>query len=289
MSAVYKRELRAYMNNVYGWLFMSILLMFTGLMVFMDNLGNGYPQFEYALSDSQYALMVLVPILAMRSMAEDKHNKTDMFYLSLPMQTSSVVLGKYFAMLTVLAIPCLVLGVYPPLLGLLGEVNMGMAYLALLQFFLLGAALLALCQFTSSLSENLVVVAVIGVGATAALLFLPFLAGSILPATPMVSFIGLVVLALLAGGVAFLTTRNLNVTAITCAALVVPLSVVYILAKDVFNNLLADLLYFVSPFIHFATFCEYGTLSIPSLILLLSYPVFFIFLTVQSADKKRWD
>ena len=289
MSAVYKRELRAYMNNVYGWLFMSILLMFTGLMVFRDNLINGYPNFEYALSNSLYALMVLVPILAMRSMAEDKHNKTDMFYLSLPMQTSSVVLGKYFAMLTVLAIPCVVLGVYPPLLGLLGEVNMGMAYLALLQFFLLGAALLALCQFTSSLSENLVVVAVIGVGATAALLFLPFLAGSILPATPMVSFIGLVVLALLAGGVAFLTTRNLNVTAITCAALVVPLSVVYILAKDVFNNLLADLLYFISPFIHFATFCEYGTLSIPSLILLLSYPVFFLFLTVQSADKKRWD
>ena len=289
MSAVYKRELRAYMNNVYGWLFMSILLMFTGLMVFRDNLINGYPNFEYALSNSLYALMVLVPILAMRSMAEDKHNKTDMFYLSLPMQTSSVVLGKYFAMLTVLAIPCVVLGVYPPLLGLLGEVNMGMAYLALLQFFLLGAALLALCQFTSSLSENLVVVAVIGVGATAALLFLPFLAGSILPATPMVSFIGLVVLALLAGGVAFLATRNLNVTAITCAALVVPLSVVYILAKDVFNNLLADLLYFISPFIHFATFCEYGTLSIPSLILLLSYPVFFLFLTVQSADKKRWD
>ena len=289
MSAVYKRELRAYMNNVYGWLFMSILLMFTGLMVFVDNLGNGYPQFEYALSDSQYALMVLVPILAMRSMAEDKHNKTDMFYLSLPMQTSSVVLGKYFAMLTVLAIPCVVLGVYPPLLGLLGEVNMGMAYLALLQFFILGAALLALCQFASSLSENLVGVAVIGVASTVALLFIPFLAGRFLPATPMASFIGLVVLALLAGGVAFLATHNLNVTAITCAALVVPLSVAYILAKDVFGGLLADLLYFISPFIHFATFCEYGTLSIASLLLLLSYPVFFLFLTVQSADKKRWD
>jgi ABC-2 type transport system permease protein len=166
---------------------------------------------------------------------------------------------------------------------------MGMAYLSLLQFFLLGAALLALCQFASSLSENLVVVAVIGVAATAALLFIPFLTKRFLPATPMVSFIGLVVLALLAGGVAFLATHNLNVTAITCAALVVPLSVVYILAKDVFGGLLADLLYFVSPFIHFATFCEYGTLSIASLLLLLSYPVFFIFLTVQSADKKRWD
>ena len=289
MTAVYKRELRAYMNNVYGWLFMAVLLMFTSLMVFMDNLGNGYPQFEYALSDSQYALMILVPILSMRSMAEDKRAKTDMFYLSLPMTTTSVVLGKYLAMLTILAIPCAVLGIYPPLLSLLGEVNLGVAYLALLQFFLLGAALLAICQFTSSLSENLVVVAVLGVVATAGLLFLPVVAYNILPITPMASFIGLVVIALLVGGVAFLATHNLNVTAITCAALVVPLSVVYILAKDAFGGLLPNILYFVSPFIQFASFCEYGTLSVPSLVLLLSYPVFFVFLTVQSADKKRWD
>ena len=162
MSAVYKRELRAYMNNVYGWLFMAILLMFAGFMVFLDNVYNGYPNFEYALSDSQYALMILIPILCMRSMAEDKHNKTDMFYLSLPMSTTSVVLGKYFAMLTVLAVPCAALCVYPLILGLLGEVNMTVAYLAVLQFFLLGAALIAVCQFTSSLSDNLVVAAVLG-------------------------------------------------------------------------------------------------------------------------------
>ena len=289
MSAVYKRELRAYMNNVYGWLFMAILLMFTGLMVFLDNVYNGYPNFEYALSDSQYALMILIPILSMRSMAEDKHNKTDMFYLSLPMNTSSVVLGKYFAMLTVLAIPCAALCIYPPILGLLGEVNMTVAYLSILQFMLLGAALIAVCQFTSSLSENLVVAAVLGVVATALLLFTPLLSYNLIPASPLASFIGMVVLALLLGGVAFLATRNLNVTAITCAVAVVPLCVVYILAKDAFSGLLADILYFISPFIHFATFCEYGTLSVPSLILLLSYPVFFIFLTVQSADKKRWD
>ena len=289
MSAVYKRELRAYMNNVYGWLFAAVLLMYVGLMVYMDNLTTGYPQFEYALSDSQYALLVLIPILSMRSMAEDKRNKTDMFYLSLPMKTSAVVLGKYFATLTVLGLSCVILCVYPPLMSLLGPVNMGMAYLSVLQFFLLGAALLALCQFASSLSDNLVVAAVLGVVACALLLFLPILAYQVIPATPMVSFIGLVVLALCAGGVAFLTTRNLNVTAITCAAGVVPLSLVYIFAKDLFGGLLADVLGGISPFVHFATFCEYGTLSIGSLLLLLSYPVFFVFLTVQSADKKRWD
>ena len=289
MSAVFKRELRTYMNNVYGWLFMAALLMFAGLMVYMDNLRNGYTQFEYALSDSQYALMVLVPVLSMRSMAEDKHNKTDMFYLSLPMKTSSVVLGKYFALLAVLAIPCALLCVYPPLLSLVGEVHMGMAYLSILHFFLLGAALLAVCQFTSSLSDNLVVAAVLGVAVSALLLFVPMLIPMVFPTTPMASFLGLVVLALLLGCVAFLATRNLNVTAITCAVGIVPLSILYVFAKEIFAGLLPNVLSSVSPFIHFVDFCDFGILSIPSLLLFLSYPVLFVFLTAQSADKKRWD
>jgi hypothetical protein len=98
-----------------------------------------------------------------------------------------------------------------------------------------------------------------------------------------------VVLALLLAGVAFLSTHTLNVTAITAAAAVVPLSVVYILSRKSFENLFPSLLQFLSPFAHFATFCQFGTFSVPSLILLLSYPVLFVFLTVQSADKKRWD
>ena len=288
MSAVYKRELRAYMNNVYGWLFMAIFLLFTSYVMFQNNLYDGMPEFELTLSGSQYALLLLIPILCMRSMAEDRHNKTDMFYLSLPMKTSSVVLGKYFAMLTVYAIPCVILCLYPLLLGTFGTVNYLTAYLAILLYLILGAALIAVCQFMSSLTDNLVIAAVLGVLAVAVLLFSPFLS-HILPPTAIASFIGCVVLALLLAGVAFLSTHNLNVTAITAAAAVVPLSAVYILSRGSFENLFPSLLQLLSPFAHFATFCQFGTFSVPSLILLLSYPVLFVFLTVQSADKKRWD
>ena len=288
MLAVYKRELRAYMNNVYGWLFMAIFLLFTGYMMFQNNLYDGMPEFELTLSASQYALLLLIPILCMRSMAEDRHNKTDMFYLSLPMKTSSVVLGKYFAMLTVYAIPCVILCVYPLVLGAFGPVNYLVAYLSILLYLILGAALIAVCQFLSSLTDNLVIAAVLGVLAVAVLLFAPFLS-YVLPLTAIASFIGLVVLALLLAGVAFLATHNLNVTAITGAVAVVPLSVVYILSRSSFEGLFPSLLRFISPFAHFATFCQFGTFSVQSLILLLSYPVLFVFLTVQSADKKRWD
>ena len=288
MLAVYKRELRAYMNNVYGWLFMAIFLLFTGYMMFQNNLYDGMPEFELTLSASQYALLLLIPILCMRSMAEDRHNKTDMFYLSLPMKTASVVLGKYFAMLTVYAIPCVILCVYPLVLGAFGPVNYLVAYLSILLYLILGAALIAVCQFLSSLTDNLVIAAVLGVLAVAVLLFAPFLS-YVIPLTAIASFIGLVVLALLLAGVAFLATHNLNVTAITGAAAVVPLSVVYILSRSSFEGLFPSLLQFISPFAHFATFCQFGTFSVQSLILLLSYPVLFVFLTVQSADKKRWD
>ena len=288
MSAVYKRELRAYMNNVYGWLFMAILLLFTGYMMFQNNLYNGAPEFELTLSGSQYALLLLIPILCMRSMAEDRHNKTDMFYLSLPMKTSSVVLGKYLAMLTVYAIPCVILCVYPLVLGAFGPVNYLVAYLAILLFLILGAALIAVCQFLSSLTDNLVIAAVLGVLAVAVLLFAPWLS-YVIPLTAIASFIGFVVLALLLAGIAFLATHNLNVTAITAAVAVVPLSVIYILSRSSFEGLFPSLLQFISPFAHFAAFCQFGTFSVQSLILLLSYPVLFVFLTVQSADKKRWD
>ena len=288
MSAVYKRELRAYMNNVYGWLFMAILLLFTGYMMFQNNLYDGAPEFELTLSGSQYALLLLIPILCMRSMAEDRHNKTDMFYLSLPMKTSSVVLGKYLAMLTVYAIPCVILCVYPLVLGAFGTVNFLVAYLAILLFLILGAALIAVCQFLSSLTDNLVIAAVLGVLAVAVLLFAPWLS-YVIPLTAIASFIGFVVLSLLLAGIAFLATHNLNVTAITAAAAVVPLSVIYILSRSSFEGLFPSLLQFISPFAHFAAFCQFGTFSVQSLILLLSYPVLFVFLTVQSADKKRWD
>ena len=296
MLAVYKRELRAYMNNVYGWLFMAIFLLFTGYMMFQNNLYDGAPEFELTLSASQYALLLLIPILCMRSMAEDRHHKPDMFYLSLPMKTSSLVLGKYFAMLTVYAIPCVILCVYPLVLGAFGPLNYLVAYLSILLYLILGAALIAVCQFLSSLTENLVIAAVLGVVAVAALLFSPFLS-YIIPMTAQASFWGMIVLACLATGIAFLAARNLSVTAITGAASIVPMCVVYILMRpkvgiipaDTFPGLIPSLLQFISPFAHFATFCQFGTFSVQSLILLLSYPERFVFLTVQSADKKRWD
>ncbi len=287
MSAVYKRELRAYMNNVYGYLFMSIMLLFVGFMVLMQNLLQASPYIEYALLSGEYVLLLMIPVLCMRSMAEDRRNKTDLFYLTLPLTTSQVVLGKYFALLTVFAIPCGVVAIYPILFGLFGAVNYLSGYVSILAFFLLGAALIAVCQFLSSLTDNLVVAAVLGVLATVVLYFLPVLA-FIIPASSMASFIGFVIVGILVAFIAYACTRSVNVLAITGAAILVPLSVLYIILGDAFEGRFNAVLEFISPFLQFQTIAGYSLLDIPAIILLLSYSVFFVFLTVQSADKKRW-
>ena len=235
MFAVYKREFRAYMNNVHGWLFMAVLLLFSGFMMFLENLLVGAPNIEYALLDSEYVLLLMIPVLCMRSMAEDKRNKTDMFYLTLPIKTSAVVLGKYFALLTVYAIPCAVMACYPIILGMYGTVNFLGAYTALLFFFLLGAALIAVCQFLSGITDNLVVSAVLGV-------------------LGMLFLYALIILA-------------------------------YLLPT---GWIISDVLEWLSPFLHFENAATYGLFNLSSVLLLLSYPVFFLLLTVLSADKKRW-
>ena len=287
MTAVYKRELRAYMSNVYGWLFMAVLLLFVGFLVFLENLMAGQPSIEYALLGGEYVLPLLIPVLCMRSMAEDRRNKTDMFYLSLPMKTSAVVLGKYFALLTVFALPCGVIATYPLVLGAFGNVNFLGAYASLLFFFLLGAALIAVCQFLSALTDNLVVAAVLGVIGSLVLFALPIL-GYVLPEAAVVSFAGLLVLYALAAGITYLATRNSILTVIVAALLIIPTSVAYLLIPELFAGLLPALLVFFGPFGHFENAAAVGIFNVSSLVLLLSYALFFVVLTVRAADKKRW-
>ena len=110
MTAVFKRELRAYMNNVYGYLFMAVVLMFVGIMVFYWNLGYGYSNIEYALLNGEYVLLFMIPVLCMRSMSEDKRNKTDMFYLSLPL--NEPILYLLYGTVLLSELPCLFLNIF---------------------------------------------------------------------------------------------------------------------------------------------------------------------------------
>ena len=89
MFAVLKREFRSYFQNVIGWLFVAALMALFGLYFYVYNLRQGYPYLYYTLSAITIIFMIAVPILTMRSFAEDRKNKTDQLMLTAPVPADS--------------------------------------------------------------------------------------------------------------------------------------------------------------------------------------------------------
>ena len=161
MIAILKRELGFYYRNITGWLLAAFLLIFAGIYCMAYNLSGYSAKFEYVLSAISFIYLIAVPIISMRVLAEEKRQKTDQLLYALPLRLSSVVIGKYLAMLAVLAVPVLILSVYPLILSQFGNVQYAPAYGALLAFYLLGACLLSIGLFVSSVTESQVSAAVI--------------------------------------------------------------------------------------------------------------------------------
>lgn len=165
MWAIYKRELKSYFHSFIGLLFIAVMLFFTGLYFSVYNLLNGYPYFSYVMSAVVFLFLISIPVLCMRILAEERRNKTDQLLLTSPVSVGGIVAGKYLALLTIFAVPTAVDCLYPLIMSLYGNVPLGEAYLAILGFFLYGAACIAVCELVSSVTESQVIAAVLGFAA----------------------------------------------------------------------------------------------------------------------------
>lgn len=160
MTAIYKRELSSYFNSMIGYAFVAVLIFFTGIYFMAYNLYNGLPQFSYTLYSLMSILLITIPILTMKSMAEERHSRTDQLLLTSPVTLTGVVLGKYFAMVTVFLIPVALMAFCPLIIAMNGEARLLSDYAALFAFFLMGCVFLAIGMFLSSLTESQIISAV---------------------------------------------------------------------------------------------------------------------------------
>ncbi|MBQ0101801.1 MAG: ABC transporter permease subunit [Firmicutes bacterium] len=152
MSALYSKELKSYFTNMNGYIPISLILVMAGIFVKTLCFDYGNPNMEIALPYVNLILLIAIPILAMRSFSEEKHQKTEQLLYSLPLTTGQIVAAKYFAMMTVLLVPVAVLALIPFVLSLYGSVNFLMSFSALIGFYLLCGAMVATCMFMSSLT-----------------------------------------------------------------------------------------------------------------------------------------
>lgn len=154
MLAVFKHELRNYFQSLTAYIFGAFLLVFVGIGAMLYNLQAAVSNFEYVLSFGSMVFVVIVPILTMRVIAEERKQRTDQLLYSLPVSTTKVILGKYFALLLVYLLPLCVISFYPLIFSQYGDVYLLTSYGSLLAFFVMGAALIALGVFISSLTDN---------------------------------------------------------------------------------------------------------------------------------------
>ena len=180
MFAIFKREIRSYFQTVVGWLFIAAVLALYGLYFYAYNLRSGSPYVSYSLSAVSFIVMIAVPVLTMRSFAEERHTKTDQLMLTSPVPLGKIVFGKYLAMVGVFSIAMIVVALTPLFLSIYGSVPLGESYVAVLGFWLYGCACIAIGMLMSVVTESQVIAAVLGFAA----LFLGYMMSSI---TSMIS------------------------------------------------------------------------------------------------------
>ena len=287
MTAIFKRELKSYFSGMLGWVLTGVMLLFGGLYFTATNLQGGYPDFSYTLYSFIIVLLIFVPLLCMRSFAEEKRSRTDQLLLTSPVSITGVVLGKYLSLLAMFAVPVGVFSLYPLLMHMLGAADLAASYSGLLAYFFLGAALIAVCMYLSALTENQVVAALAGFGVLLASYLMPaiqtlFTAGSSL---------ALVVFAVVLGAaslVAGLRSRSLalggGVFAVGCFVLVMLFTLRSAALTTAFNSVLGALALF-EPFLSFVN----GLFDINALVYYASVAGLFLFLTGQALEKRRWN
>ena len=286
MIAVYRREVGSYFKGVLGYLLGAFLLVFAGIYCMVYNLSGYYSNFEYVLSAIGFIYLIAVPIISMRSVAEEKKQKTDQLLYSLPISLGSVVMGKYLAMLTVLALPTGIMALYPLILSQFGVVAYGTAYGALLAFFLMGGCLLSIGLFISSITDSQVAAAVITLLTMMLLYFMSSLA-SWVSTEASASLTALMVLAVIAAVIFYIMSKNAIVSVIVGAALIGGLQLWYHLDSSAFSCLFASMMNAISVFDRFDTFTN-GVFDVTAIVYYLSIIGVMIFLTTQAMEKRRW-
>jgi len=286
MFAIYKKELKNYFINMTGYIFISFMLIITGIFTTIINLMSTYPSFETVLSNITIVFLLIVPILTMRSVAEERHSKTDQLLYSLPVSVTQIVIAKFLAMVTVFLIPIAVMCCYPLILSIFGVVHFGTAYASLFGFMLLGATLIAVGMFMSSLTESQVIAAVTTFAAVFSMYMMSAIA-SLIPSGVMPSLIAFFVVVVIFSLTVYGLTKNATVAGITAAVGSFLLAAIYFIDSSVYDGLFVKVLNWLSVFDRFSAFSN-GLLDLTCIVYYLSLIILFVFCTVQSVEKRRW-
>ena len=287
MLSVAKREFKSLFDTMTAEIFCAVLIAVTGIYFIVYNLNVGYPYFSFVLVSVVFIMMIIVPLLTMRSFSEERRQKTDQLLLTSPLTVADIVLGKFIAMCGVLLIPVLVLCLCPLIISAVGEAHFETDYATLFAFFVVGCFFISVGMFISSLTESQVIAAVCSIGA---LLVVYLWSGivSLLPTEAGGTAAVLLIVWTLLSLLFYAYAKNMLAAAGVWVAGLLALLAVFLFARDWLTGLLAKALggFAVTDII--ANFGENSLFDLQGVIRLIIVTAVMLFLTAQSIQKRRW-
>lgn len=177
MGAIFRREVLGYFTSPIGYIFLAAFYAFSAFFFTTSSIQNGSTDMTTMFSQLMLILVVLIPILTMRTMAEDKKSKTDQCLLTAPVSLGGIVAGKFLAALLVFTCAVAVTVIYAVIIAGYAELDWMVIIGNIVGLELFGASFIAVGIFCSSLTENQVVAAVISFISILALNLLSIIGG----------------------------------------------------------------------------------------------------------------
>lgn len=164
MTAIYKREMRAFFKTPVGYIFMGIFLCASAFLCSFATLQSKTSDVSMYFQLLMIAYVVILPLLTMKSFSEEKKQGTEQLLLTSPVSLVSMVAAKFLACFTMFVSTIVISCIYFYPVSLYGEINVGKLVGCLMGMVLIGACFIAIGLFVSSLTENQFVAAMGTIG-----------------------------------------------------------------------------------------------------------------------------
>lgn len=287
MLAILRKELKTYFLTPVGWIFLAVFLLISGILFATQLIFRQSSQYAAFLSSLLFIFLLVVPLLTMRIFTDEKRFRTDQLLLTGPTSLSGIVLGKYFAALAVFLITVLITLIYPLVLSFHGRLEWAVIVGTYAGFILVGAAFIAIGVFISGASEGVVGAAVLTFCALIITFIIDFLRPN-MPSNETAGLVWVIILAALPMFRLYTAGKNWRITGAAVLIAAALLVLLWFVRRDVYSGLIAKSLGWLSLTRRFGSFAV-GILKLDSIVYYLSFSVFFLFLSVQTLEKRRWN
>ena len=161
MFPIYRRELRSYLGSPLGYVFIGMFLLISNLFFYLNNILMASSNIVPLFMNMQMLFMLLIPLLTMRLFSEEFKQKTDQMILTAPLRLKSIVLGKFFAAMTVFLIALAFTLLWVVIVTLYGTVPVMSVIGNYVAIILAACMFIAIGMFISTLTENQLIAAVL--------------------------------------------------------------------------------------------------------------------------------